>query len=88
MRVVDVWRYACLQDNVRNQLIQFELIMTTAGFVVALWGVVAGAFGMNVPLGVEDDPYALKWIILDTGFGGFAIFAAFLLFFRYKNWTF
>ncbi|KAG8095036.1 hypothetical protein GUJ93_ZPchr0012g18935 [Zizania palustris] len=30
-------------DNVRNQLIQFELLLTTATFVVAIFGVVAGA---------------------------------------------
>ncbi|CAI5939757.1 unnamed protein product [Closterium sp. NIES-64] len=74
-------------DNVRNQLIQFELIMTTAGFVVALWGVIAGTFGMNVPLGLEEDPSALKWILIDSGVGGVLIFLAFLAFFRYKNWT-
>lgn len=76
-----------VQDNVRNQLIQFELIMTTAAFVVALWGVVAGIFGMNVPLGVEDDNSALRWILVDSGFGGVLIFAGFLWYFRYKNWT-
>ncbi|CAI5961987.1 unnamed protein product [Closterium sp. NIES-65] len=121
-------------DNVRNQLIQFELIMTTAGAVcggagggdcvsglerrvggqcrkvmltqaqsqacanthhslllsphlfpaapcnptylllpihwqgsrVVLWGVI----GMNVPLGLEEDPSALKWILIDSGVGG------------------
>ncbi|CAI5523744.1 unnamed protein product [Closterium sp. Naga37s-1] len=120
-------------DNVRNQLIQFELIMTTAGavcggagggdcasgtgeeggwavqeghvdsstvpglckhsplpplptpvsccplqshlstsshplagFEVVLWGVI----GMNVPLGLEEDPSALKWILIDSGVGG------------------
>ncbi|CAI7799162.1 unnamed protein product, partial [Closterium sp. NIES-54] len=74
-------------DNVRNQLIQFELIMTTAGFVVALWGVIAGTFGMNVPLGLEEDQSALKWILIDSGVGGVLIFLAFLAFFRYKNWT-
>ncbi|GJP63205.1 hypothetical protein CLOP_g20269 [Closterium sp. NIES-67] len=74
-------------DNVRNQLIQFELIMTTAGFVVALWGVIAGTFGMNVPLGLEEAPYALKWILIDSGVGGVLIFLSFLAYFRYKNWT-
>ncbi|KAF3329607.1 magnesium transporter MRS2-1-like protein [Carex littledalei] len=34
-------------DNVRNQLIQFELLLTTATFVVAIFGVIAGIFGMN-----------------------------------------
>ncbi|CAI5493227.1 unnamed protein product [Closterium sp. Naga37s-1] len=58
-----------------------------AGFVVALWGVIAGTFGMNVPLGLEEDQSALKWILIDSGVGGVLIFLAFLAFFRYKNWT-
>ncbi|KAK4410661.1 Magnesium transporter MRS2-1 [Sesamum angolense] len=43
-------------DNVRNQLIQFELLLTTATFVVAIYGVVAGIFGMNFPIAMFDDP--------------------------------
>ncbi|CAI7921146.1 unnamed protein product [Closterium sp. NIES-54] len=58
-----------------------------AGFVVALWGVIAGTFGMNVPLGLEEDQSALKWILIDSGVGGVLIFLAFLAYFRYKNWT-
>ncbi|KAL0342189.1 UNVERIFIED_CONTAM: Magnesium transporter MRS2-1 [Sesamum calycinum] len=45
-------------DNVRNQLIQFELLLTTATFVVAIFGVVAGIFGMNFAVPMFDDPVA------------------------------
>eukprot|EP01018_Ginkgo_biloba_P035380 Gb_22725 [translate_table: standard] len=47
-------------DNVRNQLIQFELLLTTATFVVAIFGVVAGVFGMNIPLDLFDEPRAFN----------------------------
>eukprot|EP00271_Cylindrocystis_brebissonii_P017766 TRINITY_DN474_c0_g1_i1.p1 TRINITY_DN474_c0_g1~~TRINITY_DN474_c0_g1_i1.p1 ORF type:complete len:569 (+),score=106.23 TRINITY_DN474_c0_g1_i1:631-2337(+) len=74
-------------DSVRNQLIQFELLLTTATFVVAMFGVVAGVFGMNVPLGLEDDPSALNWILWCSGIGGATVFCLFLLYFRYRNLT-
>ncbi|MQM12865.1 hypothetical protein Taro_045788 [Colocasia esculenta] len=48
-------------DNVRNQLIQFELLLTTATFVVAIFGVVAGIFGMNFPIELFDKPGAFEW---------------------------
>ncbi|KAJ4752944.1 Magnesium transporter MRS2-1 [Rhynchospora pubera] len=36
-------------DNVRNQLIQVDLLLSTASFIVAILGVVVGIFGMNFP---------------------------------------
>uniref|UniRef100_A0A3Q7H004 DUF1995 domain-containing protein n=1 Tax=Solanum lycopersicum TaxID=4081 RepID=A0A3Q7H004_SOLLC len=50
-------------DNVRNQLIQFELLLTTATFVVAIFGVVAGIFGMNFEIPMFNEPNAFKWKI-------------------------
>ncbi|KAE9467676.1 hypothetical protein C3L33_00405, partial [Rhododendron williamsianum] len=54
-------------DNVRNQLIQFELLLTTATFVVAIFGVVAGIFGMNFTNSWFDVPGAFKWVLIITG---------------------
>ncbi|KAF3587824.1 hypothetical protein F2Q69_00026827, partial [Brassica cretica] len=48
-------------DNVRNQLIQFELLLTTATFVVAIFGVVAGIFGMNFEIDFFTQPGAFRW---------------------------
>ncbi|TQD89793.1 hypothetical protein C1H46_024685 [Malus baccata] len=56
-------------DNVRNQLIQFELLLTTATFVVAIFGVVAGIFGMNFTIPMFDEPAAFKWVLIITGDG-------------------
>ncbi|XP_050233975.1 magnesium transporter MRS2-1 [Mercurialis annua] len=72
-------------DNVRNQLIQFELLLTTATFVVAIFGVVAGIFGMNFSIPLFDDPGAFKWVLIITGVTGISIFSAFVWFFKYRR---
>lgn len=75
----------CSQDNVRNQLIQFELLLTTATFVVAIFGVVAGIFGMNFTIPLFDNAGAFKWVLIITGVTGFCIFSAFVWFFKYRR---
>ncbi|XP_024514835.1 magnesium transporter MRS2-10 isoform X2 [Selaginella moellendorffii] len=72
-------------DNVRNQLIQFELLLTTATFVVAIFGVIAGVFGMNIQIDLFDEPRAFKWILITSGVAGIAIFLAFVLFFKQRR---
>ncbi|XP_044487539.1 magnesium transporter MRS2-1-like [Mangifera indica] len=72
-------------DNVRNQLIQFELLLTTATFVVAIFGVVAGIFGMNFPISLFDDANAFKWVLIITGVFGIIIFFAFVWYFKYRR---
>lgn len=72
-------------DNVRNQLIQFELLLTTATFVVAIFGVVAGVFGMNIPIELFDEPGAFKWVLMISGVVGLLIFCGFLCYFRWRG---
>lgn len=72
-------------DNVRNQLIQFELLLTTATFVVAIFGVVAGIFGMNFTIPLFDDPAAFKWVLIITGIFGIIVFCSFVWFFKYRR---
>ncbi|KAK4267662.1 hypothetical protein QN277_024414 [Acacia crassicarpa] len=72
-------------DNVRNQLIQFELLLTTATFVVAIFGVVAGIFGMNFEIPLFDVPSAFNWVLIITGICGVLIFSAFVWFFKYRR---
>jgi len=74
-----------VQDNVRNQLIQFELLLTTATFVVAIFGVVAGIFGMNFEISFFQVPNAFQWVLIVTGVSGLIIFGAFVWFFKYKR---
>eukprot|EP00850_Spirogloea_muscicola_P016558 SM000135S27002 [mRNA] locus=s135:130323:132545:- [translate_table: standard] len=72
-------------DNTRNKLIQFELLMTTVTLVVAIYGMVAGVFGMNIPIGLEQNPYAFKWVIGLTGISGMLIFIGIMWYFRHKK---
>ncbi|XP_042487737.1 magnesium transporter MRS2-1-like [Macadamia integrifolia] len=72
-------------DNVRNQLIQFELLLTTATFVVAICGVVAGVLGMNVPIPLYEDYGAYKWVLGITGAIAVIMFCTLFLFFRYRR---
>ncbi|XVE91197.1 hypothetical protein DITRI_Ditri20bG0135000 [Diplodiscus trichospermus] len=72
-------------DNVRNQLIQFELLLTTATFVVAIFGVVAGIFGMNFDIPFFYKTGAFKWVLIVTGICGIIIFSAFVWFFKYRR---
>ncbi|KAI3820602.1 hypothetical protein L1987_08150 [Smallanthus sonchifolius] len=72
-------------DNVRNQLIQFELLLTTATFVVAIFGIVAGIFGMNFEISLFDSQSAFKWVIAITGISGAILFCSFVWFFKYKR---
>ncbi|XP_048139928.1 magnesium transporter MRS2-1-like isoform X2 [Rhodamnia argentea] len=72
-------------DNVRNQLIQFELLLTTATFVVAIFGVVAGIFGMNFEIPFFDNAGAFKWVLIVTGVTGITIFLTFCWFFKYRR---
>ncbi|MCO5597542.1 hypothetical protein L7F22_051620 [Adiantum nelumboides] len=72
-------------DNVRNQLIQFELLLTVSTFVVAIFGVVAGVFGMNIPIAIFDEPKAFKWVLIIAGIVGFLIFGSFIWYFRRRG---
>ncbi|KAI3785969.1 hypothetical protein L1987_45095 [Smallanthus sonchifolius] len=72
-------------DNVRNQLIQFELLLTTATFVVAICGVVAGIFGMNFPITLFDSASAFDCVLLITGVTALVIFFSFLWFYKSRR---
>ncbi|KAF7017190.1 unnamed protein product [Triticum aestivum] len=73
-------------DNVRNQLIQFELLLTTATFVVAIFGVVSGVFGMNFEgVAVLKVPHAFEWTLIITGVCGAVIFACLLWYFKKRR---
>ncbi|XP_062184219.1 magnesium transporter MRS2-C [Phragmites australis] len=72
-------------DNVRNQLIQFELLLTTATFVVAIFGVVSGVFGMNFVVPLFSAPHAFEWTLAITGVCGVVIFCCFLWYFKKRR---
>ncbi|XP_020576669.1 magnesium transporter MRS2-5 [Phalaenopsis equestris] len=72
-------------DNIRNQLIQIELLLTAATFVVTIFAVVTGVFGMNFQSSVFDTPSNFNWIlILSSVFCGF-LYLSFLLYVKHKR---
>eukprot|EP00249_Psilotum_nudum_P007856 c20869_g1_i5 orf=359-1549(+) len=72
-------------DNVQNQLIQFEVLLTTGTFAVTIVGVMVGVFGMNFPVSIFDEPGVFKWVITISGAAGLIIFLAFLCFLRWQR---
>jgi magnesium transporter len=53
--------------------------------VVAIFGVVAGVFGMNIPIDLFEEPRAFKWVLIISGIVGSLIFAAFIWYFRRRG---
>lgn len=73
-------------DNHRNQLIQLELILSSATVVVALFSLVAGIFGMNIPFEWnENHAEAFTWVVVATSIACLVIFIAVLGYARYKH---
>ncbi|KAI0511848.1 hypothetical protein KFK09_012482 [Dendrobium nobile] len=72
-------------DSVQNQLIQFELRLTTVTFITAIFGVVAGIFGMNFEVPLFEEPFAFLWVLATTGACGLLIFLGFFCYFRYRR---
>ena len=56
-----------------------------ATFVVAIFGVVAGIFGMNIPIELFEEPQAFKWVLIITAIAGLLVFATFILYFRRRG---
>ncbi|RCV34387.1 hypothetical protein SETIT_7G156200v2 [Setaria italica] len=83
--VIDYTLSKLTSDNVRNQLIQFELLLTTATFVVAIFGVVSGVFGMNFEVALFKVPHAFEWTLVITGVCGAVVFGSFLWYFRKRR---
>lgn len=54
-------------NNIRNQLIQSELLLTTAIFVMAILGIVDGVFGMNILLWLFKEPIDFKLVLIIIG---------------------
>lgn len=72
-------------DTVRNQLIQFELLLSTITFITAIFGVVAGVFGMNFEIPLFYQPSAFRWVLIVSGTCGLLIFLGFIFYFRCRR---
>lgn len=73
------------QGNVQNQLIQFELLITAATFVTAIFAAVTGVFGMNFEATIFNYPSAFNWVLVVTGFFCGFLYFSFLIYFRHKK---
>ncbi|KAK3042307.1 hypothetical protein RJ639_002353, partial [Escallonia herrerae] len=71
--------------SVQNELIKYELLLTAATFVVTIFAVVTGIFGMNFADSVFDDPSLFAWILMITGVSCVILYVTFLVYFRHKK---
>ncbi|KAK7309878.1 hypothetical protein RJT34_06964 [Clitoria ternatea] len=71
--------------NIQNQLIQFELLLTAATLVAAVFATVAGVFGMNFETTVFDYPSGFHWVLVITGIACAALYFSLLFYFRFKK---
>lgn len=71
--------------NIQNQLIQFELLLTAATLVAAVFAAVAGVFGMNFETTVFDYPSGFNLVLVITGVACVALYLALLFYFKYKK---
>ncbi len=72
-------------DYHRNQLIQLELVLTTATFSIALIGVVSGIFGMNIRNNTEHSYDNFILVTSISCFGAMLFFFAIMAFCKYKG---
>ncbi|KAJ6793168.1 magnesium transporter MRS2-5 isoform X1 [Iris pallida] len=72
-------------DSVQNQLIQFELLLSAATFVVTIFAVVTGVFGMNFQDSVFDHPFNFNLVLLVSSIGGVVLYSSFLLYVKHKR---
>lgn len=71
--------------NVQNQLIQFELLLTAATFVVTCFAVVTGVFGMNFETPVFSNPFTFNWVLIISCIGCGILYFCFLIYFKGKK---
>lgn len=71
--------------NIQNLLIKFEMLLTAATLVAAIFAAVAGVFGMNFETSVFDYSSGFNLVLVVTGIGCVALYFALLFYFRYKK---
>ena len=69
-------------DSQRNRLIKIDLVISNATLAVGVFGVVAGAFGMNLPVPLRSNQGAFEEVLIATGAACVALFTGVLLYLR------
>ena len=74
-----------LQGNIQNHLIQFEVLLTAATLVAAVFAAVTGVFGMNFDTTVFDYASGFDWVLIITGIVCVLLYFSILFYFRHKK---
>ena len=69
-------------DSQRNRLIKIDLVISNATLAVGVFGVVAGAFGMNLPVPLRSNQGAFGEVLIAAGAACVALFTGVLLYLR------
>ena len=69
-------------DSQRNRLIKIDLVISNATLAVGVFGVVAGAFGMNLPVPLRSNEGAFGEVLIAAGAACVALFAGVLMYLR------
>ncbi|KVI03292.1 Magnesium transporter MRS2/LPE10 [Cynara cardunculus var. scolymus] len=73
-------------DNHRNQLIQLELFLSAGTVCMAIYSLITGIFGMNIPYTWNDDHgYMFKWVVILSGGFSAVIFLLVVSYARLKG---
>ncbi|XVF62980.1 hypothetical protein PTKIN_Ptkin09bG0052200 [Pterospermum kingtungense] len=73
-------------DNHRNQLIQLELFLSSGTVCLAIWSLVAGIFGVNIPYTWNTNHgYMFKWVVTASAILCSTLFILTISYARYKG---
>ncbi|XP_021298385.1 magnesium transporter MRS2-1-like [Herrania umbratica] len=72
-------------NNLRNRLIQFELLLTSATFVLAVFGIIIGIFGINFPVPLFNDSHTIKVVLIITSVCGIILYCALVCFYKWRG---
>ncbi|XP_015868263.3 magnesium transporter MRS2-I isoform X1 [Ziziphus jujuba] len=73
-------------DNHRNQLIQLELLLSSATVSISVYSLVAAIFGMNIPYTwKEGHGYVFKWVVIIAGIVCASLFISIISYARHKG---
>ncbi|OMO85683.1 Magnesium transporter MRS2/LPE10 [Corchorus capsularis] len=72
-------------NNLRNRLIQFELLLTSATLVMAIFGAIIGIFGINFPVPLFTNERTIKLILIFTSISAVLIYCGLVCFFKWRR---
>ncbi|OMO74031.1 Magnesium transporter MRS2/LPE10 [Corchorus olitorius] len=83
--VIDNILTKLITNNLRNRLIQFELLLTSATLVMAIFGAIIGIFGINFPVPLFTNSRTIKLILIFTSISAVLIYCGLVCFFKWRR---